>query len=1048
MNARLLTLIISLCILTSISGFAQKYLQMMNDPEINFYDVKKEAEAYFSKVGKEEGSGYEFYKRWEYINEQRFAPSGNRLIADKGKQLHVKTVSVFDSASVSANWSCLGPINGNIFWGAGRVNYMAIDPSDQRIIWSAAATGGIWKSTDSAKTWKPVSDFIQNLGASAIAIDPKNTSIVYVGTGDYDGGSSNSFGLIKTTDGGLTWNNTGLQFDYVTDGWPKISDVNINPDSTNQILVSSTKGLYISKDSGATWNRILTSEVREIRRNPGNSEIVYIATGNHKIYKSTDGGESWSLSMTGIGTGGSLLLIAVTTAAPDNLYVANLSSNKAEGFYVSTDQGTTFMKESSAIGVADLVQLGYNDCLAVSSVDPNIVIIGAVHLGRSLDGGATWKQISQWDDPHCDHHFLLFDSTGVLYNANDGGVWKSPDNGVKWSRCNGTFTAEQYYNMGENRYSPDVFVAGSQDNGFHYMNKTYWGQGNGGDAMDCIVDYNDPKKMVGLGYLGGSVLTSTSGGTVWKVNSADNMGLPVDAGNWVTPIVIDPILPNTYYLGLEELWKSTDFCVKWRKLTNKLTVGIKITAIDVFSRNSNIIYFAANSKLFKTINGGVTWSGNIASGMNSGETITWIAISQNNPNEVWVTKSAFNAANKVFHTLNGGTDWENITYNLPNLPFNTVVAQNDTANGVYAGSDEDVYYINKNMTEWVPFNQNLPRAIVRELNFYAPKGTVRACTYGRGVWETSAVESQPANIIPSGGLKIYYADGYSNTDQATASLFDNNPLTVLTSPSDTIHELRIDLQKSFWIDGFVYVPDTSLNKNIADYSIYISNDSSIWKRLVNTGKLNNDKTTKNLAIYPTEGRYIKLIASPVLENDVISIADIKISGIEAVHPIANFDLSDTTKTIGGVVDFADKSTNSPTQWLWEFGDGGASSLQNPTHTYSRKGKYTVTLTASNELGMDAIRKATGIYPNPAREYFTIDCSSLNVDAISSINIYDLKGAIVYSHAYTNDLTVRINSDEVRKYGNSFIVKVKAGNEVYSGKLILMQYKMKPKKDKK
>lgn len=1054
-----------LLLLSFLQANGQKYLEMMNDPRVNFYDVKKEAEAYFEKNGKDEGSGYEFYKRWEYFNEQRFAPSGNRMITLK------KPVSAvqFDFAVENkiSDWTCLGPINGNIFWGAGRINYVAIDPTNQNIIWTAAATGGIWKSTDGAANWTPVGDYNQNLGTSAIAINPDSTNVVYIGTGDYDGGSSNSFGLIKTVDGGATWQLTGLQFDYVTDNWPKISDVNINPDSTAQILVSTTRGLFLSKNAGQIFSKVLSIEAREIRRHPANSEIIYIATANHKIYRSVDGGDTWTISMTGIGSGGSLFLLAVTKAAPNNLYVANLNSGSAEGFYLSTDSGESFTKKASKIGVADLVQLGYNDCMAVSSIDPNIVMIGAVHLGKSIDGGATWKQISQWDDPHCDHHFLIFDSTGTFYTANDGGLWKSPDNGSSWARCNGTFTAEQYYKMAQNRYSPDVVLAGSQDNGFHYMNSNNWGQGNGGDAMDCTLDPNNPAVMVGLGYMGGSVLRSTNGGKSWLVNSTDNFGLPTDNGNWVSPLAIDPIVPNTYYLGLANLWKTNDFCKKWRNITNNVTNNTKLTAIEIYPKNSNIIYIAAGNKIFRTLNGGISWSVNIASNMGSTETITSIAISQNNPDEIWITKSGFNSGNKVFVTYNGGESWSNVTLNLPNLPFNTIVLQNDTANSVYAGCDESVYYKNQNMSQWADFNNRLPRTIIEELNIYAPKGKLRACTYGRGIWETGMVKSQPVNVIDNPSFHVYYADKYIDDTTVGTNLFDNDPQTVWTSAADTIHELRIDLLNTYWIDGLIYIPDTNQSKLISEYSVYISKDSSTWKRLVSSGNWADDTATQNLDIYPTEGRYLKIVTRPVSANDIISVSDLRVCGVPCDHPIADFELPDSVFTTNGEVSLSDKSTNGPTEWLWEFGDGTFSTDQNPIHTYSRKGKYQVNLTASNSTGMDTkilqtyvsikpvssslqeITETTGpkIYPNPARESFTVECSELNIGLISSIEIYDIKGSLIYKQTQIAEKSTTIVTDNFRKNGHLFIVKTQIGDQKYTQKLELLDYKKNPEHEK-
>jgi PKD repeat protein len=598
---------------------------------------------------------------------------------------------------------------------------------------------------------------------------------------------------------------------FALSSYSQISGISIDPGNVSRITVTSNQGLYYSTNGGASFAHKVSGNFSDLVRHPTNNSIIYASrTNSGTIYRSVDGGNTWSVSMNGISSVGSKLLIAVTKAAPNKVYAMSVGGNL--GFWVSNDSGNYYDLKTRTIDVRDIVQIGFNDCLAVSSLNENLIVFGAVHLGRSTDGGYTWTQISEWDDPHCDHHWLHFDDNGYLYNGNDGGMWRSTDNGYTWARCNANFTAEQYYRMGQSTGSSDIVLAGSQDNGFHYISGGTWKQGNGGDAMESIVDYSNNNIMVGLGFCG-SLLRSNNGGAVWAGIQSGSSGIPFGSGAWVTPIVIDPVNPNVYFMGFRDVWKSTDGCYNWTKITNNLTGGSNITQMTIDPSNNNIMYACCNERVYKSTDGGYSWTGNIAGGTNSYEFITCIRVSPTNSNEVWITKSGFASGKKVYRSTNGGSTWENMSLNLPNLPFNSIAIEGNTANGIYIGSDQGVFYKDNTMSSWIDFDSNLPNVIVNELEIYYPTQKIRACTYGRGVWESD----------------LYNAS--------------------------------------------------------------------------------------------------------------------------AIGPVANF-VSSITTICEGVVVFTDASENQVDTWSWDFGDGNTSNQQNPTHTYTNPGTYTVQLTVQNGVGSD------------------------------------------------------------------------------------------------
>ncbi|MCX6295529.1 MAG: hypothetical protein NTX97_05600, partial [Bacteroidetes bacterium] len=168
-----------------------------------------------NKIEKE-NEGYVMYKRWEQFIEPRVAPSGDRSLLNNGNlelQKLIESHTYKGSMMVGGNWSPMGsfgvPGNGG---GAGRLNCIAFHPTNPNIIWVGAPAGGLWKTTDAGATWSTNTDALPTLGVSSIAIDPTDTNIMYIGTGDQDAGDSYGIGVLKSTNGGLTWNITGLNW--------------------------------------------------------------------------------------------------------------------------------------------------------------------------------------------------------------------------------------------------------------------------------------------------------------------------------------------------------------------------------------------------------------------------------------------------------------------------------------------------------------------------------------------------------------------------------------------------------------------------------------------------------------------------------------------------------------------------------------------------------------------------------------------------------------------------------------------------------------------
>jgi len=212
---------------------------------------------------------------------------------------------------------------------------------------------------------------------------------------------------------------------------------------------------------------------------------------------------------------------------------------------------------------------------------------------------------------------------------------------------------------------------------------------------------------------------------------------PNGSGNWVTPLQIDPSNASTVYIGFDRLWRSNNKGSTWAP-TSGQTVGTgNIDIIGVAPSDGQVIYVSINQSLYKSSNGGSSWT-QLFSAPGSTK-ITGITISTNNPDHLWITRSGYTTGQKVYESGNGGTSWGNKSAGLPNLPVNCIIYENGSQDGVYVGTDVGVYYRDATMTEFVPFFEGLPNVVVDDLEiFYAPAGgsRLRAGTYGRGIWES------------------------------------------------------------------------------------------------------------------------------------------------------------------------------------------------------------------------------------------------------------------------------------------------------------------------
>ena len=660
------------CTLLAQQPDGASWQELKADPNASFFDVRYAFYAEWKDKPYEKGKGYKQFKRWERIMELRVDQNGHydpekvwRNYAKYVKKHNKKGANNAKSGGgctpTTANWTALGPIgppeppsrNNN---SVGRIDCFAFHPTDTNTIWAGSPTGGLWKSTDYGQTWSTNTDGLNSLGVSDVEYDPNNANIMYMATGDRDSGDTPCIGLLKSTDGGDTWNPSGLT------GINRLRKIIVNPATSSTLLVASSTGVQRSTNSGGIWTNTQAGNFYDIAFKPGDPSVVYAATTN-AFYKSTDGGATFNPIGITFNTGGvSNIAIGVSPANGAYVYIAcyaSSSSGGLEGLYLSTNSGASFnfVTNSPYMGF----QGWYDWCMAVSPTDINEVYIGAVSLRKTTDGGTTW------DDPstsvagniHVDIHALDYQpGNNRLYCGNDGGINRYMNAPGDWDNLNETLVISQGYRTAISESDANVLGMGTQDNGYMLYDSGTWMQELIGDGMESLIDPGKPEVVYAAiqnGYLRKSI---DNGGSWYEVLGEAITG---EDGAWTTPYAWHPGSRKIMYAGYESVWKSVDAGETWNTISGQLTTGT-LRALAVAPSNPDYIYTSDGLNIYVTTNGGGTWNTHTQPlGFNY---TTDITISDLDPATAWVCTSS----GSVHRTATAGAGagaWTDISGTLP-----------------------------------------------------------------------------------------------------------------------------------------------------------------------------------------------------------------------------------------------------------------------------------------------------------------------------------------------------------------------------------------------
>ena len=676
-----------------------------------------------------------------------------------------------------SSWTNLGP--GNI---GGRIRSIIVRPSNSSQILVGAVAGGIWKTTDGGTNWTPKNDDGDPISIGCMANDG---DVVYAGTGEGWGNIDAVYGggIWKSTDFGDTWtllsNTTNWNF-------KNVKQLRIDP-SHNIYAVTkafnykggvggyyTNGGLYKSTDGGTNWNKISTTSINYYYNGtdviPISSSVILFATDGGGIYKTTDGGSNWSHITSGLPTDYFNRIAMAQDPNTSTTVYAVFSSETYDspyyglrGIYKSTNSGTDWSeltrpgRLSSTDNLTYLSKQGwYGNTIAVDSHNSNNIYLGGVDDMKSTDGGSSWKQLTYWDTyygtpyVHADHHAIVFDpnTANIVYDGNDGGIFKTTDGGSNWNSLNYNLEVTQFYG-GATAKSSAVYAGGTQDNGhLKYSSGTSWAEIYGGDGGYAAIDQNNSDVLYEE-YVYLDMHKTTNGGTNW--NSCTN-GLS-DAGNgnyclFIAPFAMDPENSNVLIAGSDNVWLTTDAASNWKSSSGTLSSGEKVSAVTIVKSSSPYLGFAGTTdgKVFvctSMTGSSDTWT-DISPAGNNGAWVRRITVDLNDYNKIYICYSGYNndgvtPTKHVWYSSNQGSSWSDISGNLPDAPVHSLVVDPINSQTLYLGTEVGVFETTDRGGTWSRKGVGMPDyAPVDELVIQSGTNKLFAFTHGRSAFVTTS----------------------------------------------------------------------------------------------------------------------------------------------------------------------------------------------------------------------------------------------------------------------------------------------------------------------
>jgi photosystem II stability/assembly factor-like uncharacterized protein len=609
-----------------------------------------------------------------------------------------------------------------------------------------------------------VTDDQVDVAVGSIAFAPSDPNVVYAGLGDPKTGLRYlGDGVLRSSDAGLTWARVS---DDSLPSYGTTSKLIIDSRHSDRVYLAQnialsgaefvSTGFFVSSNGGISWTKTFTGVTTDVVQHQALPDVLYLGAiksyeGDSKagIYRSTDAGLSWRRIYKSPYKGATRD-IKLASPAPDLLYVFVGRAGRVR-VERSRDGGKTWANLGGSS--IDPGQFGYNSCIAADPSEPRRVLLGTRDVYRSNDSGETWVNLTAnfsvsgsynpyGSTAHPDQHALAFVAPGVFLVGNDGGIYKTTNNGDAFEHRNGSLSLSMFTGIAVHPTDPFRTFGGTQDNGTQWRTAAggAWEEFSPGDGGDTIVDPGDPSTIYST-YIYGNVYKWRDAGfsLLYEGRIGSNAIFGESDSNpriaFYPPFVTNG-MDSTLYFGTWRLFVSRNRGATWEAPAKRLDLtlgnGDVLNAIGAAPSHPDVIYTGSiGGRAMATQDGGLTWR-DVTSGLPS-RVIRSIAVDPTDPRVVYVTVSGL-GTDHVFRSSNGGDTWESRSAGLPDVPVRAMLIDPTDSQRLYAGSDIGVFRSANGGVSWEYLGEGMPPAIVMALAARAD-GSIVAATYGRGAYE-------------------------------------------------------------------------------------------------------------------------------------------------------------------------------------------------------------------------------------------------------------------------------------------------------------------------
>ena len=680
---------------------------------------------------------------------------------------------------------------------SGRVVAFAVDPTDRSKYYVAVASGGVWKTVNNGTTWTPIFDSEGSYSIGAIAMDPKNTATIWVGTGENNSQRSVGYGdgVYRSDDGGRTWRNVGLKTSE------HIGKIVIDPRNSDVIFVAAQgplwsgggeRGLYKTTDGGKTWKAVIpgteNTGATDVVMDPSNPDTMYAATWQRRrhfftlvnggpesaVYKSTDGGNTWNRLRGALPAGDvGRIGLSVSPASTNVVYATVEAAGTASGIFRSTDRGATWERMSP-----NIAQGMYYGQIIADPKDVDRIYVPNVQMQVSDDGGRTLRAVGE-RQKHVDNHAIWIDpnNTDYLLVGCDGGIYDSYDRGVNWNFKSNLPVAQFYDIVADNNVPFYHVYGGTQDNNSlggpartrnasGIMNSD-WYATNGGDGFRSQVDPTDSNIVYAESQNGGLVRFDKRTGERAGIAPIEGKDIESQRYNWDSPIQISPHNNNRLYFAGHKLYKSDNRGDDWKVISGDLSRGLdrnalpvmgKIWGPDAVEKNAStalygnassitespkkagLIYVGTDDGLINiTENDGGSWRKvDKVPGVPENSYVHRVIASQHDAGTVYAVYN--NHQNGDFKpylmkSTDTGKTWASINGNLPERGSTYAFAEDPVnPNLLFCGTEFGFFFTIDSGAKWTQLKGGLPTIAIRDIAIQKLENDIVIATFGRGIY--------------------------------------------------------------------------------------------------------------------------------------------------------------------------------------------------------------------------------------------------------------------------------------------------------------------------